>query len=123
MVQLVRYVLVAGCGYLLAMMIYAAELVLGVPPYPSIIVAFVANGVFNFVAVRRWAFPTSGRKPASEFSRFCTVALCSLLINYGSFAVLYSILGLPPILAQALAIAIAAPFGFLANRLWSFRAA
>lgn len=119
--QLVRYIIIAGCGYLLAMAIYATELAVGVPPYPAIIVTFVANGLFNFAMMRVWAFPPSGRQPRSELVRFCAVAAGSLVVNYASFAVLYSGLGVPPTPAQAMAIAIAAPFGFVANRLWSFR--
>ena len=120
--QLLRYVLVAGCGYLLAVVIYATEIGVGVAPYPAIVVAFVLNGLFNFVIVRLWAFPASGRTAGSDLTRFCLVALGSLCINYASFAVLYSVLELPATLSQALAIAFAAPFGFVANRLWSFGA-
>lgn len=120
--QAVRYLIVGGCGYLLAIASYALLLLVGVPPYVAVSVVFVLNGVFNFVGVRLWAFPPSGRQTRSEVVRFCVVAAGSLVINYGSFAVLYSGLGLPAVVAQGLAIAIAAPFGFLANRLWSFRA-
>jgi putative flippase GtrA len=120
--QLVRYGVVAGAGYVLAVAIYALALRVGVPPYAAITVAFVLNGLFNFAMLRLWTFPSTGRRAHSEFQRFVAVAAGSLIINYGSFALLYSVLGLPPTLAQAIAIAIAAPFGFLANRLWSFRA-
>lgn len=119
--QMVRYVLAAGVGYLLSLAIYALALAIGVPPYPAIVISFVLNGLFNFYVVRAWAFPSSGRRAHEDLTRFCVVAAGSLVINYGSFAVLYSLLGLPALVAQALAIAIAAPFGFLANRLWSFR--
>jgi putative flippase GtrA len=119
--QFVRYGIVAGAGYVLAVAIYALALAVGVPPYTAIIVAFVLNGLFNFTMLRRWAFPSTGRPARSELHRFAAVAVGSLMINYGSFALLYSVLGLPPTLAQAMAITVAAPFGFVANRLWSFR--
>lgn len=121
--QAARYLIVAGCGYVLAMVLYVAELAVGMPPYPAIAFVFVANGVFNFVMVRLWAFPPSGRRARSDMTRFWVVAAGSLIVNYSSFAMLYSGLGMPPAIAQAIAIAIAAPFGFLANRLWSFRSA
>lgn len=121
--QAVRYLIVAGCGYVLAMSLYVAELAVGVPPYPAIAFVFVANGFFNFVMVRLWAFPPSGRRVRSEMTRFWVVAAGSLTVNYSSFAVLYSGLGVTPTVAQAIAIAIAAPFGFIANRLWAFRGA
>jgi putative flippase GtrA len=120
-VQLVRYAIVAGVGYLLALAVYAGELAVGVRPYPAVAVIFVLNGIFNFVGVRRWAFPPSGRTPRSEGLRFTCVAALSLVVNYSCFACLYSLAGVPATLAQAVAIAVAAPVGFVANRLWSFR--
>lgn len=120
--QAIRYLIVGGCGYVLAIASYALLVAVGVPPYVAVSLVFVLNGVFNFVMVRLWAFPPSGRQARSEALRFCAVAAGSLVINYSSFALLYSVLGLPATVAQGLSIAIAAPFGFLANRLWSFRA-
>jgi len=120
--QAFRYLVVGGCGYVLAIACYALLVAVGFPAYPAVIVVFVLNGLFNFAMVRLWAFPPSGRRAHHDLTRFCVVAAGSLVINYGSFAVLYSLLGLPATIAQGLAIAIAAPFGFLANRLWSFRA-
>lgn len=118
--QLVRYVIVAGCGYVFAVAAYVAALAIGIPAYPAVVLTFVLNGLFNFVVMRIWTFPESGRGFGSDFRRFATVAIGSLAINYTSFALLYSGLGIRAAIAQAIAIIIAAPFGFLANRLWSF---
>jgi putative flippase GtrA len=120
--QLVRYGIVVGSGYLLAIALYAGELAIGVTPYPALGLAFVLNGLYNFALVRLWAFPPSGRRFHSDLGRFCVVATASLGVNYGSFAALYSGAGLAATTAQRLAIVIAAPVTFLANRLWSFRA-
>lgn len=121
--QLLRYLVVGGCGYLLAMAAYAALTGAGVPAYPAVAVVFVLNGAFNFTLFRLWAFPASGRDAHSELGRFCVVALVSLAVNYSSFALLYSLIGLPAVPAQALAIVIATPAGFVLNRVWSFGAA
>lgn len=120
--QLVRYGIVAGCGYLLAIAIYAGELAVGIPAYPALGIAFVLNGLFNFMMVRIWAFPPSGRSPRSDLIRFSIVATGSFILNYASFALLYSLMGIGAIDSQRLAILIAAPATFVANRLWSFRA-
>ena len=119
--QLVRYGIVAGCGYLLAIVFYSGELVLGITPYAALGIAFVLNGIFNFVLVRIWAFPPSGRAVRSDLTRFGIVAAVSFVLNYASFAVLYSVIGLDASTSQRLAILIAAPVTFLLNRLWSFR--
>ncbi|MGO8904813.1 MAG: GtrA family protein [Solirubrobacteraceae bacterium] len=120
--QLVRYGIVAGCGYLFAVAFYTGELAIGVAPYVALGVAFVLNGLFNFALIRLWAFPPSGRGVRSDLTRFCVVAAVSFAVNYASFAILYSAVGLAATTAQRLAILIAAPVTFLANRLWAFRA-
>lgn len=121
--QLFRYLLVGGCGYVLAMACYAGATAIGIPPYPAVAAVFVLNGAFNFTLFRLWAFPPSGRAVTGELRRFCLVALASLAVNYASFAILYSLVGIPAVPAQAVAIVVATPVGFLANRSWSFRAA
>ena len=120
-VQLVRYGVIVGIGYLLAILFYAGEIAIGVNAYLAFGVTFVLNGLFNFILLRAWAFPPSGRRMSSDFSRFCIVAGASFLVNYASFALLYTGVGLAATTSQRLAILIAAPVTFLANRLWSFR--
>ncbi len=119
--QLLRYGIVAGSGYLLAIAFYSGELAVDIPPYMGLGVAFVLNGLYNFALIRLWAFPPSGRSVRSDLSRFCVVAAGSFVVNYASFAALYSGLGLAAATSQRLAILIAAPVTFFANRLWSFR--
>jgi putative flippase GtrA len=120
--EIVRYGAVVACGYVLAIALYAVELDVGVPAYPALGVAFVVNALFNFSLFRAWVFPASGRSLGSDLARFCMAAALSAVVNYASFAVLYSAIGMHATLAQRLAILIAAPVTFLANRLWSFRA-
>jgi putative flippase GtrA len=118
--QLVRYLIVGGCGYVLAVACYAGALAIGVPPYPAVVIVFALNGVFNFTLFRRWAFPRSGNRVGTEARRFAVVALVTLAANYAVFGALYSLAGLPPLAAQALAIVAVTPIGFVANRSWSF---
>lgn len=120
--QLLRYGVVVACGYLVAISLYAGELDVGVDPYPALVLAFVSNALFNFTLLRVWAFPPSGRSLTSDLRRFAVVAAASFAVNYSCFAALYSMIGLHAAIAQRLAILIAAPVTFLANRLWSFRA-
>jgi putative flippase GtrA len=121
--QLLRYLIVGGCGYMLAMGCYWAGTAIGIPPYPAVTLVFLLNGVFNFALFRLWVFPRSGRAVCSELRRFAAVAVASLTVNYLAFALLYSGVGLPAVPAQAIAIVVATPVGFLANRWWSFQPA
>lgn len=120
--QLIRYGAVVASGYLVAIAFYAGELDSGINPYPALGTAFVLNALFNFTLLRIWAFPPSGRGLSSDLRRFGVVAVASLVVNYSCFAVLYSLIGLRATISQRLAILIAAPVSFFANRLWSFRA-
>lgn len=119
--HMARYGVVVGSGYLLAVTFYSGELAVGVAPYGGLGIAFVLNGLYNFMLVRYWAFPPSGRRLHSDLARFGLVAVLSLIVNYGSFAVLYSVVALDAATAQRLAILIAGPVTFFANRFWAFR--
>jgi putative flippase GtrA len=119
--HMARYGAVVGSGYLLAVTFYSGELAVGVAPYAGLGIAFVLNGLYNFTLVRLWAFPPSGRRLHSDLGRFSLVAALSLIVNYGSFAVLYSVVALGALTAQRLAILIAGPVTFFANRFWAFR--
>jgi putative flippase GtrA len=120
--QLVRFVIVGACGYLLAMAIYSVEIAAGVSAYAAVPAAFVINGLFNFSLNRRWTFPPSGRSVQSELARFCAVAVLSMVVNYAALYALHDGADLAAIPAQALAIIVATPVGFLGNKLWSFGA-
>ena len=52
--------------------------------------------------------------------RFFAVSLVSLAINLMALEVLLSGTGLGELTAQAIAVAIAMPFNFLANKFWAF---
>lgn len=119
--QLLRYLIVGGAGYLLAMACFAVAIAAGIPPYAAIVLVFVLNGAFNFTFFRIWVFPPSGRNVESEAWRFAAVALLTLTVNYALFAVLYTLLGVPAVPSQALAIVGATPVSFAANRGWAFR--
>jgi putative flippase GtrA len=120
--QLLRYGAVVGSGYLLAIACYPLELAIGIPPYLAFGITFVANGAYNFGLLRAWVFEPSGRRLRSEIGRFSLVAALSLLVNYAAFTALYATAALSASAAQRTAIVLAAPVGFLANRMWSFRA-
>jgi putative flippase GtrA len=120
--QILRYGTVAATGYLFAIALYSGELAVGVTPYTALGIAFILNGLYNFVLMRLWVFPSTRRPAHRDLARFGAVATLSLTVNYASFGALYSLIGLHPATAQRIAILIAAPVTFVANRQWSFRA-
>lgn len=107
---------------MLAMAVYSAEIAVGVSAYAAVLPAFVLNGVFNFVANRAWSFPQSGLTVPTELRRFLVVAAVTLASNYAALHLMHDVAGLAAVPAQAIAIVLVAPIGFLGNKLWSFRA-
>lgn len=121
--ELLRFVVVGACGYVLAMVLYAGQIAAGVSAYGAVPLTFVANGLFNFTLNRRWSFGPSGRPVHDELARFGLVALGSLVVNYGTLFVLHGLAGVAAVPAQAVAILVAVPVGFLGNKLFSFAVA
>ena len=118
--EVLRFLVVGGFGYVLAMIFYAALIALGVSPYLAVPPVFVFNGLFNFVLNRLWSFPRSGRPVSEELGRFTLVAAGSLAANYSVLYLLHGVVGMHPVPAQALAIVAATPVGFLGNKFFSF---
>ncbi|HEX2160312.1 MAG TPA: GtrA family protein [Thermoleophilaceae bacterium] len=118
--EMLRFVVVGGCGYVLAMALYAGEIALGVSAYAAVPPVFVANGLFNFTLNRHWSFPRSGRAVHRELGRFTVVAAASLIVNYVALYLLHGVGGLAAVPAQALAVVIATPVGFLGSKFFSF---
>lgn len=102
------------------MALYSALIALEVSPYVALPPVFVLNGLYNFSLARVWAFPASGRPLRQELTRFCAVAVVSLIANYAFLFLLHDGFGMPAVPAQALAIALSVPVGFLGNKLYSF---
>src|SRR6188472_1351630 len=92
--EMLRFLVVGACGYLLAMAVYAAEIAAGISPYVAVPPVFVLNGLFNFTLNRHWSFPRSGRRVHDELGRFVLVAAVSLLVNYSVLYLLHDVAGM-----------------------------
>ncbi len=119
--QLVRFGLVGGSGYVINLVVFAFLAThLGVQHTVAAVGAFCVAVTSNYIWNRRWTFgPGAGRMQA-EATRFLVVSVGTLLLNLGILELLVgaAIAQLP---AQAIAVAVAMPFNFLGNRLWTFR--
>ena len=120
--QAIRFLIVGASGYMLAVLLFAVLIELEVSPYVAVPPVFVLNGAYNFTLYRLWAFPRSRRNVGGETARFVTVAGLSLLVNYAALFVFFDLVDLDAVVAQAIAIAVAAPVGFFGNKFWTFAA-
>jgi putative flippase GtrA len=118
--QLLKFGLVGGSGYLINLAVFALLTGLGVHHVIAAIGAFCVAVTNNFLLNRYWTFGP-GEGPAHfQAARFFTVSLASLGLNIAVLELLISNHLTGELTAQAIAVAVAMPFNFLGNKLWTF---
>jgi dolichol-phosphate mannosyltransferase len=120
-VQLLKFGLVGGSGYLINLAVFAVLVgSLGVHHAIAAIGAFCVAVTNNFLWNRYWTFGP-GEGPAHfQAARFFAVSLASLGVNLVVLELLVSSRSVGELTAQAIAVAVAMPFNFLGNKLWTF---
>jgi dolichol-phosphate mannosyltransferase len=120
-IQLLKFGLVGGSGYLINLAVFALLAgPLGVHHVVAAIGAFCVAVTNNFIWNRYWTFGP-GEGPAHfQAARFFIVSLASLGLNIGVLELLISRHLTGELAAQAIAVAVAMPFNFLGNKLWTF---
>lgn len=119
-VQLTKYILVGGSGYLLNLGVFAAAVsVFGIHHAIAAGMAFVVAVTNNFFFNRRWTFTAHEGHAGFQAVRFFLVSIAAFLVGLGLLE-LFVALGLQAILAQAIAVALVAPLTFVGNKMWSF---
>jgi dolichol-phosphate mannosyltransferase len=119
--QLAKFGLVGGSGYLINLVVFALLAgPLGIHHIAAAVGAFVVAVSNNFFWNRHWTFGPGERPAHFQAARFFAVSLASLGINLVVLELLLSgdVMGELP--AQAIAVAVAMPFNFLGNKLWTF---
>jgi putative flippase GtrA len=118
--QLVKFGLVGGVGYLINLAVFALLTGLGVHHLIAAVGAFCVAVTNNFVMNRYWTFEP-GEGPAHfQAARFFTVSLASLGLNLAVLELLVANHVTGDLAGQAIAVAVAMPFNFLGNKLWTF---
>jgi putative flippase GtrA len=120
-IQLLKFGLVGGSGYLINLAVFALLAgALGVHHVVAAVGAFCVAVTNNFVWNRYWTFGP-GEGPAHfQAARFFVVSLASLGLNIAVLELLVTNDVTGELVAQAIAVAVAMPFNFLGNKLWTF---
>jgi dolichol-phosphate mannosyltransferase len=119
--QLVKFGLVGGSGYLINLAVFAVLTeTLGMHHVLAAIGAFCVAVTNNFLLNRHWTFAAGDGHAGFQAMRFFAVSIASLTINLIALEALVSEASLGDLPAQAIAVAIAMPFNFLGNKLWTF---
>jgi putative flippase GtrA len=120
-VQLLKFGLVGGSGYLINLAVFAVLAgSLDVHHVAAAIGAFAVAVTNNFLWNRHWTFGPGDGPAHFQAARFFAVSLASLALNIAVLQVLLSTGATGELTAQAIAVAAAMPFNFVGNRLWTF---
>jgi dolichol-phosphate mannosyltransferase len=119
--QLLRFGLVGVSGYLVNLGVFALlSGSLGVHHLIAAIGAFCVAVSSNFFWNRHWTFAAGDGHAGFQAARFFAVSVAALLINLAVLEALVRGTSMDDLAAQAIAVAVAMPFNFLGNKLWTF---
>jgi putative flippase GtrA len=119
--QLLKFGLVGGSGYLINLAVFSVlSDSLGLHHIIAAVGAFIVALANNFLWNRHWTFEPGDGHPGFQAARFFAVSVGALLINLAVLELLISGTSMGNLTAQAVAVAVAMPFNFLGNKLWTF---
>ena len=119
--QLVRFACVGASGYVVNLAVFAACVhLLSIDYRVAAFLAFLVAVTNNFIWNRHWTFDARQGHAGHQSVRFFAVSLAAFCFNLVALLLLVSVLGLPEVPAQAIAIVVATPVSFAGNKLWSF---
>jgi dolichol-phosphate mannosyltransferase len=120
-VQLFKFGLVGGSGYLINLAVFAVLAGnLGIHHMIAAVGAFAVAVTNNFLWNRYWTFGPGDGPAGFQAARFFAVSLASLALNLVVLEALVASGSVGELAAQAIAVAVAMPFNFLGNKLWTF---
>jgi putative flippase GtrA len=120
--QLVRFGLVGGAGFVVNVGVYALLVHGAAVEYRvASVAAWLVAVLNNFVLNRHWTFDAREGRAHFQAMRFLVVSLVAEVLSLLLLTLLVEAAGLAKVPAQALAVGAAMPFNFLGNKLWTFR--
>jgi dolichol-phosphate mannosyltransferase len=119
-IQLLKFGVVGGSGYLINLGVFAfLSGNLGVYHAVAAVGAFCFAVTSNFLWNRYWTFGPGDGLAHLQAARFLAVSVACLVINLIVLELLVTS-GMNELGAQAIAVAVAMPFNFVFNKLWTF---
>ncbi len=119
--QLLKFGLVGVSGYVVNLGVFALlSASFGVQYSLAAVGAFCVAVSSNFFWNRHWTFAAGHGHAGFQAVRFFTVSVAALVVNLVVLELLVVGTPLGEISSQAIAVAVAMPFNFLGNKLWTF---
>jgi len=120
-VQLFKFGVVGGSGYVINLIVFALLTeALGIHHIAAAVLSFCVAVSNNFLLNRHWTFQATEGHAGFQAARFFAVSLLALGVNLVFLYLLVDVAAAPELPAQAIAVAGAMPFNFLGNKLWTF---
>jgi putative flippase GtrA len=120
-VQLVKFCLVGGSGYVVNLAVFTAAFELGDAHHlVAATIAFCVAVTNNFWWNRHWTFSAREGRAGFQAPRFFAVSVAAFLVAAAVLELLVSVAGVEEVLAQAISIVAATPLNFVGNKMWSF---
>ncbi len=121
--QLVRFGLVGGIGFVVNLAVYALFVhPIGADYHVAAVAAWLVAVLNNFALNRHWTFDARDGQVRFQAIRFLAVSVVAFGFSLLLLTLLVESAGVAKVPAQALAVAASTPLNFLGNKLWSFRA-
>ena len=118
--QLGKFLLVGLSGYVVNLAVFTFSIgVLNVHHIAAATLAFLVAVTNNFWWNRHWTFDAKHGHAGFQAARFFAVSVAALVINLVVLELLVRS-GMADIPSQAIAVAVAMPFNFIGNKLWTF---
>lgn len=119
--QLLKFGVVGGSGYLINLAVFAVlSGNFGIHHTLAAVGAFCVAVSSNFLWNRYWTFGPGDGRAGFQAARFFAVSVASLIVNLVVLEALVAGASMGELTAQAIAVAVAMPFNFLGNKLWTF---
>lgn len=120
-IQLMKFGVVGGSGYVINLIVFAfLASNLGVYHAAAAVGAFLVALANNFFWNRHWTFGPGEGLAHRQAIRFTLVSVGALVVNLVALEILVQSASMNELAAQAIAVAVAMPFNFLGNKLWTF---
>lgn len=120
--QLVRFGLVGGVGFVVNVAVYALFVhSVGVDYHVANVAAWLVAVINNFLLNRHWTFDAREGRAHAQAIRFFAVSLLAEVFSLLLLTLFVEVGGVAKVPAQALAVMGSMPLNFLGNKLWSFR--
>jgi len=120
-VELFKFGVVGASGYVINLAVFAALVEgAGIHHIPGAVGAFLVAVTNNFIWNRHWTFDAADGHAGHQAWRFVAVSMAGLGVNLAALTLLVDVAGVSELPGQALAVAIAMPVNFIANKMWTF---